>query len=262
VRNYDSSFQFASSRFIAWFYIISVVAVWSGKEAQSARMRYWEIPLVIVAALSASIALATEETKTIDGREALAVYAPRPTYPYEARLRYLQGSGAAIVTIDPATGNVTNVVMAISTGARSLDDETISTFRRWRFKPGTVKKVRIPITFTFGGQGSVVRVDRALPMDQVLAPFLGKENVINAPIPVYPPHPLQTSKQGRGIYEIHVNKAGVVTEVKILKPSGDPTFDRVTVNTLYQWRLRNGPKIIELPLVFVLTPDKFGVWIP
>ncbi len=73
--------------------------------------------------------------------------------------------------------------------------------------------------------------------------------------PVYPQHPLGMGKQGRGVYEIHVNKAGTVTEVKILKSSGDPTFDNVTVDTLHQWRLRNGPKIIELPLVFVMTPD-------
>jgi TonB family protein len=196
---------------------------------------------------------------------AFAVYAPSPRYPYEARARGLQGSGTAIVTVDPATGNVTNVVMATSTGVRSLDDETISTFRRWRFQPGTVKKVRIPITFTFGGRGAVVRVVRvwqALPMDQVLAPFLGKENVINAPMPVYPSSPPWTSKEGRGVYEIHVDKTGVASEVKILKPSGDPTFDKVTVDTLHKWRLRDGPKIIELPLVFVLTQDNFGVWIP
>ena len=43
-------------------------------------------------------------------------------------------------------------------------------------------------------------------MDQVLAPFLGKENVINAPIRVYPSSPPWTSKEGRGVYEIHVDK--------------------------------------------------------
>jgi TonB family protein len=222
---------------------------------------------VILIACFASIALADEDIKPIvAGKEALAVYAPRPTYPYEARARRLQGSGNAILTIDLATGNVTNVVMAASTGVKSLDDETISTFRRWRFQPGTVKKVRIPITFVLSGGGGevvgVVHVLKALPMEKLLTPLLGKGNVINAPIPVYPPHPLRPSKAGRGVYEIHVDKAGVVTEVKILRPSGDTTFDQVTVDTLHQWRLRHGPKIIELPLVFVLTPDNYAVWIP
>jgi TonB family protein len=194
---------------------------------------------------------------------ALAVYAPRPTYPYEARLRRLQGSGTAILTVDPATGNVANVAMTVSTGFKILDDATISTFRVWRFKPGTVTKVRIPITFTIGGSVLAdLHVLEALPMEKLLEPLLGKGNVINAPVPVYPTHPVSMRKQGRGVYEIHVNEAGVVTEVKILKSSGDPTFDDVTVNTLHQWRLRHGPKIIQLPLLFILTPEGFFVWIP
>src|SRR5437773_11180581 len=100
-----------------------------------------KVILLIVAIQSAAIALAAEDIQ-------LAVYAPRPRYSYEALARRLQGSGTAILTVDPATGNVTNVVMATSTGVRSLDDETISTFHRWRFKPGTVSKVSILISFT------------------------------------------------------------------------------------------------------------------
>jgi TonB family protein len=193
----------------------------------------------------------------------LAVYAPRPTYPLEARSKWLEGYGVAVATIDPRTGNVTNVEMALSTGVKILDDETISTFRRWRFRPGSVKRVKIPITFILEGAGvvHVVQVVNALPMNQVLAPFLGKENVINAPMPVYPSSAPWTVKEGRGVYEIHVDKTGAVTGVKILKSSGDKTFDTVTVSTLYKWRLRNGPKIIELPLVFFLTPVNFRVWI-
>jgi TonB family protein len=216
----------------------------------------------------ASIALAAEDRKTLDEAEtkALAVYTPRPNYPYEARRARLLGSGVAILTTDPTTGNVTNVEMAASTGVPSLDDAAISTFRQWRFKPGRVLKVRIPITFTLmGAIGSVVaevHIVNAPRMDQVLAPFLGKENVIKAPMPVYPAYPPWTRKEGRGVYEMHVNQGGMVTEVKILKASGDPTFDNVTVNTLHKWRLRHGPKIIELPLAFVMTPDNCRIWIP
>jgi TonB family protein len=196
-------------------------------------------------------------------RAAIAVYAPRPTYPYEARAKRLQGSGVVIVSVDPATGNVTDAVMASSTGSKILDEAALTAFRQWRFRPGTAK-VRIPINFTLSGvrySAAEVRVLNALPMEKLLTPLLGKGNVINAPIPVYPQHPLGISKQGRGVYEIHVDKAGIVTGVKILKSSGDATFDDVTLNTLRQWRLRHGPKIIELPLVFLLTPDNYRVWI-
>ena len=62
---------------------------------------------------------------------ALAVYAPRPPYPYEARARREQGSGLAVLTVDPATGNVTNVVMRASTGVGIVDEVTVSTFSQW-----------------------------------------------------------------------------------------------------------------------------------
>src|SRR6266480_3043065 len=60
---------------------------------------------------------------------ALAVHVERPSYPYEARARHLQGSGIAILTVDPATGNVTTVKMRASTGFNVLDDAAISAFR-------------------------------------------------------------------------------------------------------------------------------------
>jgi TonB family protein len=225
-------------------------------------MRCRKLIWLFVVALPVWVLLTLAQATELPNVQHLAVYAPRPTYPYEARAKLQTGAGFAIVTIDPATGHVTNAVMAPSTGSKILDQAALTAFRQWRFRPGTVKKVRIPIQFTLTGEVSYVHVESALPMDQVLAPFLGKENVIQAPMPMYPSWPPWTWKKGRGVYEIHVNKAGTVTEVKILKPSGDTTFDKVTVNNFHQWRLRNGPKIIELSLVFVLTPQNFRVWIP
>jgi TonB family protein len=55
------------------------------------------------------------------------------------------------MTVNQATGAVTDVVMAQSTGSAILDNAAKSAFRRWRFKPGTVTKVRTPITFTMTG---------------------------------------------------------------------------------------------------------------
>ncbi len=117
-----------------------------------------ELIWLFVAALPLWPQLAAEDTKTIDEKEALAlaVYTPRPNYPYEARLRREQGTGIAIVTTDPATGYAANAVMAVSTGFPSLDNAAISTFRQWRFKPGRVLKVRIPVTFFLSGGGGPV----------------------------------------------------------------------------------------------------------
>jgi protein TonB len=82
----------------------------------------------------------------IQGR-ALAVYAPGPDYPYEARARRMTGSGIAELQIDPKTGFVTKARMVVSIGHAVLDEAALKAFRQWHFKPGT-ETVRIPITYT------------------------------------------------------------------------------------------------------------------
>jgi protein TonB len=89
-------------------------------------------------------------TMSISSAKALATYAPRPQYPYEARSRRVTGSGVCVVEVGPG-GNVTSASMAQSIGSPILDNAATSAFRQWRFKPGTVSKVRIPITFTMTG---------------------------------------------------------------------------------------------------------------
>lgn len=81
----------------------------------------------------------------------LAVSAPRPEYPYEARRQKITGEGIALMTVDPVSGSVVDVTLLKSTGSPVLDNATLSGFRRWRFKPGSPSKVRVPITFTMMG---------------------------------------------------------------------------------------------------------------
>jgi len=166
------------------------------------------------------------------------------------------------MTVDRATGKVTSCRMAQSTGSDILDRAAINAFSQWRFKPGTVKEVRIPITFTRSGSVSTEYRVKEKPMDEALAAFLGKGTVIKAPIPAYPRSIPWTTKQGKGVYELHVQKDGSVSQVKILKRSGDETFDRTAVDALRRWRLRRGPLILELPLAFKLTPTSYALNIP
>lgn len=88
---------------------------------------------------------------SMSSAKAQAVSAPRPEYPYEARRSKITGSGVCVMTVDPGSGSVTDASMAQSTGNAILDNAATSAFRRWRFKPGTVSKVRTPITFTMTG---------------------------------------------------------------------------------------------------------------
>ena len=91
-------------------------------------------------------------TMSITGAKAVAIFAPKPDYPYEARSRHVTGSGVALLSVDTASGNVTDASMAQSIGSPILDNATTSTFRRWRFAPGKcAPKVKVPITYTMTG---------------------------------------------------------------------------------------------------------------
>ena len=91
------------------------------------------------------------QAMTMSRAKALAVNSPRPQYPYEARSRRITGSGVCVVTVDPGSGSVTGASMTQSIGNPILDNAALSAFREWRFRPGTVSSVRIPITFTMTG---------------------------------------------------------------------------------------------------------------
>jgi TonB family protein len=77
----------------------------------------------------------------------LAAYAPRPEYPRAARSHSVTGNGICVVTVDPGSGNVTEASMVQSTGSQLLDNAALRTFRKWRFKPRTVSKVKIRVDF-------------------------------------------------------------------------------------------------------------------
>ena len=79
--------------------------------------------------------------------QSMAIPAPLPEYTYEAKRRNLSGSGICVVSVDTATGTETNATMFQSTGSPLLDKVTVQTFKSWRFKPGTVSQIRVPISY-------------------------------------------------------------------------------------------------------------------
>jgi TonB family protein len=87
----------------------------------------------------------------VGNAKAFVLSAPRPDYPYEARSRHIIGSGVAVITVDSNSGLAVDAMMEQSIGNPILDNSTVSAFRRWRFKPGTPQRVRIPITFVLSG---------------------------------------------------------------------------------------------------------------
>jgi TonB family protein len=105
---------------------------------------------VIVAAIRSNLSGLTTGVRG-GSVKALALYAPRPSYPYEARRSGTTGSGIAHLTVNSSAGNVVEARMGQSTGSPVLDNATIRAFRRWRFKPGIAPNVDVPITFTLTG---------------------------------------------------------------------------------------------------------------
>jgi protein TonB len=93
----------------------------------------------------------TSRFLNLSAAKVLALNAPRPEYPYEARRQKITGSGRAVMSVDPGSGSVTDVRMSTSTGSPFLDNAAIAGFRRWRFKPGSVSTVTCPVTFTLSG---------------------------------------------------------------------------------------------------------------
>ena len=112
-------------------------------------MRFLRCVLSILPAVAfATGALASDKDAAAEkAATAFAIKAPPPDYPYEARKARLSGAGVAIMRLDRATGVVTDVVMSPSTGHKVLDNAAMRAFRQWRFKPGTIAMVRLPITF-------------------------------------------------------------------------------------------------------------------
>jgi TonB family protein len=94
-----------------------------------------------VASISAPVAV------SLSVAQSMAITAPLPDYTYEMKRRNLTGSGTCVITVDTATGTVTNAIMFQSTGSPLLDKLTIQTFKSWRFKPGSVSEVRVPISY-------------------------------------------------------------------------------------------------------------------
>jgi TonB family protein len=97
------------------------------------------------------VSLVRGTTASLRAVKAMVTYAPRPVYPYEARRQRLTGSGVALLTVDRTLGTVTDVLMAQSCGNAILDNSTLDALRRWHFKPGSVARVRVPITYTLMG---------------------------------------------------------------------------------------------------------------
>ena len=162
--------------------------------------------------------------------KALAVYAPRPAYPYEARSKHLTGSGIVLLNIDPSSGSVASAQLLKSTGHKILDDSALEAFRQWRFKPGSVRKVRIPINFTMQGFREYVRTK---------GHSLWLHNATYWFLPEYPRQARDKSLTGKGVAVVKIDpRTGYVTTVSMLKSTGQEILDNAALRAFRRWRFK------------------------
>ena len=67
-----------------------------------------------------------------------------------ARDQHLEGSGLYRLNIKP-DGTVASVTVLKSTGHGLSDDAAVDAFRQWRFRPGALHALKLPINFTLKG---------------------------------------------------------------------------------------------------------------
>jgi TonB family protein len=99
-----------------------------------------------------------------------AIYTPKPVYRAEWARQGLTGKGVVLVTIDKETGKVTGARMLTSTGNKLLDGAALEAYSQWRFQPGTVSQVKIPIEFANRPKPPTAK--RTLSQPAILYPLL------------------------------------------------------------------------------------------
>jgi protein TonB len=90
--------------------------------------------------------LLTELVESARLRHAYAVETPQPWYPYLARKNGQQGRGIFRLMVNP-NGSVRSVEIVQSTRNDSLDGAVLKGLQQWRFKPGKVTTLLVPVIF-------------------------------------------------------------------------------------------------------------------
>ena len=208
--------------------------------------RRFTLLLLAITIFLAVSRVATAQVTVSGERKALAVYAPRPAYPSEAREKHLTGRGIVLVNVDSSTGNATSAQMLTSTGYKILDDSALEAFRQWRFKPGGQRKVRIPINFVMQGSPGFREYVRTVGHS------LWLHNATYWFLPEYPREARDRGLTGRGVVIVKVDpRAGYVTSASILKSTGHEILDNAALRAFRQWRFK--PRTVttlEIPIQF------------
>ena len=120
--------------------------------------------VVIAVLLLSVVANGDSQTSNATPAKHRVLYAPRPEYPLAARKRHWTGAGLFACNIR-SDGTVVSVDVLGSTGHQMLDQAAITALRQWRFQPGDMKLVKVPLSFWMNGSGVRHRMSGAVISD-------------------------------------------------------------------------------------------------
>jgi TonB family protein len=128
------------------------------------------VPLATLVSISSVYAQSATPAGIAAPAPLKAIYTPKPVYRPEWGRQGLTGKGVVLVTIDKETGKVTGARMLKSTGNKLLDGAALEAYSQWRFQPGTVSQVKIPIEFANRPKPPTAK--RTLSQPAILYPLL------------------------------------------------------------------------------------------
>ena len=120
--------------------------------------------VVIVILLLSVVARGDSQSSNATPAKHRVLYAPRPEYPLAARKRHWTGAGVFACNIR-SNGTVASADVLRSTGHQVLDQAAITALRQWRFQPGDMKLVKVPLSFWMNGSGVRHRMSGAVISD-------------------------------------------------------------------------------------------------
>ena len=116
------------------------------------------------------------------------------------------------------------VLVVKTTSYQLLDDAAIMAVQKWRFKPHTIERFYVPVSFSLAGwMADELRAARA--------------HTTFAPAPVRPFSTWMNGVGGDGRFQLRIDlQTGRVTDVKILESTRDGRLDEAGVKAFRQWR--------------------------
>lgn len=126
---------------------MGLVVVGWGVRVVDAAPRFKKVPVRLIA--PSLYAATTPRGATLSGEQQikpLILYQAWPTRPVIMSGIWSMKIGFYILAVRP-DGSVSNVEILQSTGHPRIDADTVQSFMKWRFRPGSVKEVRVPVVW-------------------------------------------------------------------------------------------------------------------